>query len=677
MSRQCCCVDAPESTSCAVWPMCQGGGCEGETPWVIPGYCSIGRPVGPTKFDGPFWPAWHNSIVARGDSAALVNLKLNAYRRKVVQEACGGKCGTVPTPSAGANCNSSGIASVTGCKRTEYIDNFSWVAAGTVYLRGGSKDQVPCIHTAPSGEKWPSIPPGPYPFILTDCTRSGLNPNNATSTTTDPAWWPGENRRIAPRFFNRIAVTASATPSTDFPQVASCGAVSVVNRCTSSTTLTNEETCIDMPITIIPGHQTTYDSSDIARCCPSGGGCECGCASNPYPCNVDSPENGGMEAAWAIDVKEPRLYDAMVAMGITSATYIGEMAKVWVTITTAGRVRFLFGALSRVSAGGVLRFQENIAIQEVQSVSKSAAGESLVVAIDFTITPKGWCKHVDACGCVHSFTENGPGTLNVSIYSRSIGCGTCGPTNFTATYILGMGEYTIPICAFPAACTGATPNCQQYPVSSACSAYHPPSGPLFTDFVGSVPVERAHAGWMKYRNKYSHFLCLNNISGQGGSACCVGSINLGGAGVTNLCGGSCTKIDPAFSAANQPCPGKLGNCLPAQPPQTVPAGCHPVQYNSGQQRLAPLPDTSLCMPCDSQFFECGPMYFAGYCGSAIYDVCDCCGTQYVASLPDIIIVDFRPTLGCTPIGTWDVYRATEATMCNRSSWEDIGYAVVS
>lgn len=671
--RRACCLPCPPTTPCDSYAPCIGDECDSTTPRVIPGYVSIGRPVGPTKFDGPLWVAWHNGVVARNQSAANINLKVNAYRRKFVQEGCP-SCGTLPTPTTGANCNSSGLVGAPNCKRTEYIDNFSWVCAGTVYLKGGSKDQAVCVSESPSGEKWCGVPPGPYPFVLTDCARTAATPNDIRTATSDPAWWPGENRRIAPRFYNLCNITSTAVPSNDFPQAAACAAVAVVNRCTSTTTTVSAGACIDMPITIVPGHQTVSTSEDYTRCGYTGA-CECGQPSSPYSCNVNSPENGALQAAWAIDIKEQKLYDALTAMGLSSTNYIGELDKVWVTITSVGRVRFLFGALSRVSAGGVLKFPDSVTISEVQNVSRSAAGESLTLTIDFTITPKNWCRYSEPCGCVHSYCENGPGSLSVTLHARTMGCGfnsECGPRNFVMSYALALGDYTVPLCAFPTACAGATPNCMQYPVTNACSGFHPTIRP---DFVAAVPVERAHAGWRKYRNRYDHYICLNTIpSGQFG--CCVAAKNVGSGGITHLCLGSQTRVDPAFSAAHQPCPGTAPGCILAVPASSSPPGCYPVSYNTGQQRMGPMPD-GFCMPCDRHFFECGPLFLAGNCGTALYDVCDSCGTQATVTLPEVVVIDYNPYTSCSPIGTWDAYSATTATMCDRFAWVPIGYAVVS
>jgi len=673
-ARNCCCVDPPEVTPCAAWVPCQGEGCSETDPFVVPGYTSIGRPLGPTKFDGPFWVAWHNSITSKGNSSANINLKVNAWRRKIVQEACdGGRCGALPTPSTAQNCFGSGINAVAGCKRTEYIDNLVYVLNGTVKLRGGSKDQNPCVASGPNGENWPAVPPDPYPFILTDCLRTGATPTTPVSSGTNPNWWPGENRRVVPRFFERLSVTATGPVSTDFPQVANCGSVSTVSRCTSTTTGSVQETCIDMPITIVPGHQTTVTTEDASRCGTSGSPLECGQPPNPYPCGVNNPENGGQEAAWAIDVREPVLYDRLVALGLTSAMGVGTLNGVWITLTTAGRIRFLFGASARIASGQVLKFSDNVVIGENQNASYAVPGYSLSIGIELTLTPK-WCRYTPSCGCTISAAENGPGSVTVSMYAHSTGCGQCGPTNFAASYTLGLGQYQIPPCHFPAV-GGLTPNCQQYPITNACAPYHPPAGPLFVDFVGLVPVERAHAGWVKYRNRYDHFWCLNTIVG-GFGACCAGAKNVGSFNITALCAPSCTKIDPAWAATAGPCPGTnplCSNHLLVN--QTTPAGCHSVVYQSGQQRIGPWPDGGGCNPCGVNWFQCGPMFFYGACGTANYGDCECCNTQLTASLPEVIIVDAPP--GCSPIGTWELYAATAATACDRSAWVEIGYAVVS
>lgn len=200
------------------------------------------------------------------------------------------------------------------CGRTVYVDAFTWNATGSVALAGGSKDQGPCVHThSTTGEKYPGVPPGPYLFVLTDCTRSGATPNAVVASSTDPAWWPGENRRIVPRFRGNLAVASTATPANTFPQVASAGTVSTVVRCVSTGSST-QITCVDMPITIVPGHQTLITQDDVNRCGTSNP-CEAGTPTSPYQCNVESPENGAGQAAWAIDVQNQALLDGLNAMG--------------------------------------------------------------------------------------------------------------------------------------------------------------------------------------------------------------------------------------------------------------------------------------------------------------------------------------------------------------------------
>lgn len=593
----------------------------------------------------------------------------------MVQENCAAACPALPNLSTAASCTGSGTVAAKNCKRTEYIDNLTYILSGTVFLRGGSKDQQLCVATGPNGENWCGAPPGPWPFALTDCTRTGLTPDALTAGVPNPAWWPGENRRIVPRFFNRCSVTATAAPSEDFPQVAACGAVSVVNRCTTATTTTDQEACIDLPITVVPGHQTVVTSADETRCGTSGIPCECGQPGNPYTCAVNNNENGGQQAAWGLDIREPILDQRLTALGLNGTFAVGTLATVWITRTTAGRIRFLFGALNRVAAGQTYRFTENVTIAETQTGGYASPGYSLTISIEFSITPKGWCKWRQECGCVHSYCENGPATLNVAMYAKAIGCGNCGATNFAASFIMGLEEYSIPICAFPAVCAGATPNCMQYPVTNACAQYHPPNGPLFIDYVGAVPLERAHAGWRMYRNRYNHYYCLNTITG--GIGCCAGAKNVASGGISHLCLPECTRLDPAWVATHGPCAGADPDCANhLQPPAQTAGGCHPVQYISGQQKVAPWPDGPACNTCNQNWFQCGPMYFVGNCGTANYADCSCCNTQATVSLPEILIVDFDPRNACTPVGTWTLFSATASTACDRSAWLEIGYAVV-
>ena len=675
----CCCVP----NDCEVWPTCRATGtpCDASLPFVIPGYVTIGQPVGPLKFDGPYFTAWHNSVCAVGTSGAQISIKLSAYRRTVVQESFGKPvCTTLPTPGGGADCFPTTVASGGAqCGRTVYTDAFTWNATGAVALAGGSKDQGPCVHThSTNGEKYPGVPPGPYPFALTDCTRSGLTPNAVVASSTDPAWWPGENRRIVPRFRGNLAVASTATPSVTFPQIAGAGTVSTVVRCPATSSST-QITCVDMPITIVPGHQTVITQDDINRC-GTDNPCEAGTPTSPYVCNVESPENGAGQAAWAIDVKNQALLDGLNAMGISSTVAIGELAKVWLCTTTAGKVRFLFGASTRVASGGTIRWPDNVTKSEIQSVSISAPGSSLVVTVELSITPKSWCQYVPACGCVQSHCENGPGAITVAMSFNTLGCGGgggCGNRNLGATYHLALGDYIIPTFHFPAICGGnATPGCMQYPVTSACVPFFPTIRP---DFVGAVPVERAHAGWKKYRNRYDHWQCIQTAPlSTGVLGCCAACIDIVGAGIDGLCLPSCPKMEGTWVATHGPCAGDDGDCINHIVPNvSTPSGCHHVQYVSGNQRIGALPDSVECMPCKPSWFECGPMLFVGNCGGAVYDDCDCCNTQASTSLPELIIVDYDARVSCSALGTWPLYMSSFATYCNRSSWTQIGTATVS
>lgn len=666
MIRECCCTPHSE---CDAFRPCIGGEC-GDPPFVIPGYPSIGWPDGPTKFDGPLWVAWHNGVTSRRASMDIM-LKLTAYRRRFVQS--GDECdATEPTPSVADDCTDSGIVLEGKCAGTEYIQSWQYQIAGKLRYVGGNAQQSPCISEGPAGEKWASAPEGPWPFALADCTRSLIGGNDIVATDTDPAWWPGENRRIVPVFANQMTVYATPDVSNDFPQDNSdSGTVVVVNQCGESQDEYSEPVCVFAPIVVVPGHQTVVDAADEARC-GTAGACVCGTPSSPYSCGVDNLENGAEEAAWGLDIKEARLASGLAALGLNSSNYIGELAKVWMTCTDSGNLRLLFGARSRMSAGGVLGFPDAQMKAEAWTVSRAAPGESLVIAVELEFTPSNWClADNDACDCAISHPENAPAAVDIQFHAVAGGCG-CGAPVALGGYTLAVGNYEVPICAFPAICNGGTPDCMQYPVTAACAGFHPT---IRVDFVGAAPVERAHAGWRYYRNRYDHFMCVNDLSGLGG--CCVGAVDLGSAGITELCGSSCTAVDPTYAASHGPCPGDDAQCQPSAPAITVPAGCHPVTYAGGQQRIAVNPDGGACQGCADQWFRCGPAYFRGDCGYATYNACDCCNTQYIIALPEVLIVDWNFREACSVIGTWPLYSASVATMCDRSAWQLLGYAVVT
>jgi hypothetical protein len=669
----CCCTPA---TGCEAHPPCYGiSACDSLHPVVTPGYVSIGRPIGPTKYDGPYWPAWHNSVVSTRASVD-VSLKVQMRRRTVVGAACGGSCGTLPTPIKTLDCTSSTFSGVSGCRLNEYIDSFDCTISGKLMFIGASKDQTPCAYTDAEGAIHPGIPPNPFPFVLTDCTRSGANKYLATNSVSPHDWWPAENRRIAPRFSSAISVNSTAIPSNDFPTSGgACGSANHTNRCFTTSTNYTEHVCMDAPITIVPGHTTTVTSGDIARC-GTNGACQCGTPTSPYDCRIDRPFNGGEEAAWCIDVDNQHLHDGIAAMGISDTVPLGDLANVWVCLTAAGKVRFMFGATGRLGSGDILRFTDDVAKTESVQVSTSSPGKSLAMQLDLTLTPRDWKTYSARCGCVQSYTENAPGTIAVTMEANVTdqSCGICGTRGSLGTYVLGIGEYQIPICAFTAVCSGATPNCMQYPVSNACAAYHPPSGPLLVDYVGSVAVERAHAGWVRYRNKYDHYLCVNSVIAGNSDPCCAGQVNMGGANQAAVCVPACTQMDQAWMHAHS-CPGNVAGCNEHLTTGTNPAHCSPVTYVSGHQRLSAMPKGSACVSCDT-YFQCGPMYFAGNCGTALYQVCDCCNTQITTSLAEVFVVDYQPSVWGTPVGKWGLYATTRGTLCDRSSWTYVGIASV-
>lgn len=680
--NSCCCTESPDL--CDAWPLCTGVECDSNVPLVIPGYTSIGYPLGPTLYDGPFWVAWHNSVVSRRHAVLDIRLKITAIKRTIVQQNCGaGTCDNpLDTPKETLDCLGTGSTPDAGCQITEYVDSFEWLLDGRIAFIGGNKDQDVCGFSS-GGENYPGVPKGPYPYILTDCARSGSTPNNPVAVTANNVdWWPGENRRIYPRFAGTMNIVASAIPSDQYPHAASCGTYLLVDRCHSGTTTTAQNVCIDAPITIVPGH-TTAVIGDIALCGDGTHPCHLGPGGTRLSCDQQYPENGAEEAAWALDVKEQKLLDMFTAFGLTANQCVGDVDTTWIARTSHDRIRILFGMSNRLTADDVMKFTDNVTISETHEVSKASPGTSLVVKMELEFTPQGWCRYNTRCGCVHSFPENAPSSINVDIYTTDLT--NCSNQILDMSYSLGIGEYEIPYGAFTAVCGAeARPNCMQYPVATPgnfaaapCGALFPPTSPgIRLDYVGSHPVERAHAGWVKYRNRYDHYYCINAVNPAYATFCCNATVPLGGINYDQVEAQCGTEMSAAFIAANQPCPGAIGTCannVTSIPPTTK---CRPVQYVSGAISYSAVDTPSTCHTCQTSYFQCGPMIFKT-CGEVLYDVCDCCNTQVTMYAHEIVIVDWDPNTSCTPIGTHTVYGTTSGVECIRQNWTDIGYAVVS
>lgn len=676
----CCCTESPNL--CEAWPVCtENDVCDSGVP-IIPGYTSIGYPLGPTLYDGPFWVAWHNSVVSTQKAGIDANINIVITKRTVVQTSCGGACGTVDTPKEDILCTDSGIGAKAGCQITEYVDVFQWQTTGKIRFVGGNKDQNPCARQI-NGEDFPGVPKGPYPYILTDCTRSALNKNNPIPVTSDNvAWWPAENRRVYPRFAGTKSITKSAVPSSSYPQVAACGTSVSVLRC-GTTSASLSDVCIDVPITIVPGHNTS-SVGDIGVCGDGTHPCHLGQGGVPAACSQDEPNNGALEAAWAIDIKEDSLISALVAMGFTVNKAVGDVATMWVAHTSHGRFRILYGMTSRLNPDDVMKFTDGVQISETHTVSTASAGESFTIKVELGLTPIAWCTQNTRCGCVHSFCENAPSTITVDLYTSEVS--GCSSAVLDASYMLALGDYEIPYGAFTQVCgANATPNCMQYPVATPgnfagapCGPYYPPTSPgIFSDFVGSHPVERAHAGWVKYRNRYDHYYCINSINIAAATPCCPAPISVGGQNYTHIEASCGTEMDPAWVATAGPCPGANPLCVLHTTIVGTTTECRPVQHYSGSISYSAIPvPSAICHQCDTSFFQCGQMIFTS-CGTALYDVCDCCNTQVTVQQHELLIVDWDITESCTPIGTHTLYGGSTGTACNKKNFTEIGYAVVS
>jgi hypothetical protein len=704
--HQCCPVGTCVS-GCETYRTCNGEPCDGSFPLAIASYLTIGKPAGNLMFDGPYWTAWHNGITSLS-AATDVSFKINCYKRTFVQQACGASgCIALPTPSTLVSCVTPAMTADPDCQRTAYTDNYIWQMAGRVAFVGASNDQLTCTDTSPTqaagypagmatdAVQYNEIYPMPFPNELVDTTRSGVSPTRPETTGRNANWIPGESRCLAPRFSSTIPVTRSDVPSTTYTITASCGGSNTVGRCDTVADTANEVVCWDF-LTVIPGHDSTMSAGDYARCEPSGASCECGLPSASYPAHVDSPENGAANAAWGIDIKDDELYNILLGWGINTTVSIGTLATAWVVLTAAGKVRILFGiegSSQALAAGGVLKWKDNVAVGRSETITLSSAGHSLVMTVDITITPQGWCKQNSRCPCVVSYSEQDLCQITTTFHGGSggspdsiFGAGCTHVVNY-GNYVLGLEDYDIPYCSL--APPGCTTGCQNYPISGSFS-WAPPYSTR-SDFVGCTPVERAHAGWKQYRNKFNHWRLVNsNLTAQAlgppgvGTDCCyTGKLIYGGANWDQIYNTSCTDMTAAFKAANGPCAGDVGSCSGNLDwPNTVPAGCHHVIHNTSSTdfSIGLLMNSPTCMVCTPQFnnyYACGPCFFVGACGSTLFDDCECCNTQLSIALPEVMIVDYVPADSCTPLGTWDLYQATAATMCDRASWLPLGYAVIT
>lgn len=709
VSSACCCDVEP--LICRAWDICkyeEQDACD-LTPTLqplIPGYVSIGRPLGPTLYKGPFWVGWHNSVTSKEKAKVQVQLNIRAYRRVIVQDSisppnCTSCPVTLPIPDAKLNCIPTTIPMVPGCARTEYIDNFSYEMTGEFDLIGGSKDQAKCGYGVDNSD--PGVPPGPWPFKLCDYDRTGLTPDEpVVIVDNDPRWWPSENRRLVPRFFGQATITSSAVPSMEFPQIAACGAVQHVDRCTNVTVQSTASVCFDAPLTVVPGHTTLFDQGDINRClrqegCPGCGFPVIGEPGSGLPAASDQPWNGAEEAAWGVDIYELGLKRLMETMYPADHAYIGSLDEVWSVQTHAGRTRLLYGTLSRLDPDEVLRFPDGVQKTEIHEVDFKIRGHSVAMRIELRITPIEWCKATEDCAglCVYSWCENGPSTINVAFYQfGKLGPGSCGDGDaLSGSMTLGLCRYQIPFCAIPEICVGsATTGCMQYPVNTPCIARDSCGNLSYdflrSDYVGSKPVERAHFGWKRFRNQYDETCCLNGgcTAGQTQFPCTVFGYNITGNGALYLEVGPEGVTGPLFDMdCMDPNYDGVLDCNPQAPgfpwPSNCPGGYGPPGNNccsefcDEQGQVFPGPCARVSIdpdflgfwlsmvppypPVCSNFFKCGGSnfaiepYFGNGASPSIYYCDSPCVTSSIGGAD--LWVDWDPTWSCGPIGTWPLY----------------------
>jgi hypothetical protein len=273
-----------------------------------------------------------------------------------------------------------------------------------------------------------------------------------------------------------------------------------------------ETVCWDF-ITVMPGHDSTFDTDDFSRCEPSGAACECGLPTGgSYPAHVDSPENGAANAAWGIDIQDEELFNVLLDWGINTTVSIGTLSTAWLVLTAHGKVRILFGiegSSDALAYGEVLSWKDGVQRIRSETITLSNASDSLAITLTVKITPHGWCKQHSGCPCVVSYSEQDLAQITTTFHGGSGGSpdsyfgGGCTHVVNYGSYVLGLEDYDIPYCALSP--PGCTLNCQNYPISTSFVwAYTSRS-----DFVGVTPVERAHAGWKQYRNKFNHWRLVN------------------------------------------------------------------------------------------------------------------------------------------------------------------------
>lgn len=720
-------------------------------------YITVGRPKGPTVYPGTYWPAWHNTLSVR--SLLDIDLKLRVVKRTLVQTPCGALpgCPAVTLPITD-NCATTGFMTANpGCRQTTYTDNFNWTLNTQLSVRGVNPNQTrnivydttPHLQDFPSipdpstpdympvGKPYCSIPGGYYPCGIQGSCNTGtcVSINDATTFGSNPAWWPGENRKLIPRFtVDSATVIHTAIPSSSYPQIATCGSVSYSNRCTTATSSASEPVCLDFPIIVIPGHSGTM------------------CDGQPsIPCAVLNKELGADNVIWGFDITEPTLIAALNAMGLPDGTYVGQMSGAWIVkYTQAGvqKVRFFFDIGVQVPlAGDTFKFTTNATIQEKRTATRRLTTTSWFFDIDFSFIPRKWCLYDKQCDCTQSYCENNPSVINYAVtgsisdqcstndinlsldvgledvslqwwfsdtYHQLCPCGTnCGSTGFCG--IFGPGSYCWEWANLPEGGLG---------IPAGATPVSPGGTKATRRFLGDEPIERGHPFWRRYRNRYNHTATTIDWWSNGYSdpmgrcrlavygnivsisqiyaetrltfpweTCCDGSTTLAGFAHDPInCDPSCCFC----SLVDQTGTGSCYACLPAgcydvkaswwndcPPSNPYPSGtCGPTTKSNDPY----VGDPNAVVPCFSisLFTSCNPYHRCGYqilslCGSLGFVSCELAGYAYSAALPETLILDWNPANSCGPLGTYhNVYTASETTVCEGpSAWTRSTFTVVA
>jgi hypothetical protein len=703
-------------------------------------YITVGRPRGPTVYPGVYWPAWHNGISKVAELDAVIDIKVT--KRTVTQTQCGGTCTSVNPPANDACSSSSWLTAQRRCQQTGYTDNMRWRLARTLKISGVSNDQqaiygrdttahclkfpsisdesVPDPLLPPyAGRPYPQAPQGYYPCILQgSCAVACVDANSGFTAGPDPAWWPGENRKQLPRFVGYGQVTVSPVPASTYPQIAVCGDVAYVNRCSTSTSTTDEWACLDFPLIVIPGHSGTMCDGT-----PSIG------------CAVTSKELGANVVMWGFDIDAPTLVARLAAMNVADGVYMGSYLGAWLCLytTAAGRrkLRVLFNIANRITAAGqTFKFRTNVMIKEARTSGNTSPNVSYYVDVDCEFTPRKWCLNTPDCDCVQSYAENASPALNYAFNCPlTIQCSTPGPVDWNI--VVGLEHVQMPyyngvndhwLCPCGTSCGSSGPLC----FTNYCFQWETlPSGGLGAPgtqntmrFLGDEPIERGHPFWRRYRNRYNHVQTLNDWYDNGlyapsgkcvfqvyGTRVVIGDVY---APMDSLpCPpGSCSGVggpraglgpDPDWCSCSPPaspndycgCPtqsdgGGSETCIDCVPP-----GCWPVvpSYFTSCPVANPYPGSAKCgpvtsgdpnavMPCYSMslsFFcnayqQCSFQAFS-VCGELGFKSCRIAGAAYVVAFNDYLIVDWDPRYSCTPVGTYNAYAASQNDMClGRNYW---------